>query len=217
MGAEIIAAPGYGTVDTWYLGYQCSECPTGVFHAHDDQVYLEVVDEPSGVLCSPGDIGMLYATPFPRKVTPIIRYRVGDRVKWIGEPCPCGRTTPLFKLLGRGDDILRIGCDSVDYASLQRNVSKVKGLSGTVQMEKSRSEGKDRLTVRVETEMAPERYQEVAIILEKEFLGSRPLFRDLVGNGNVWPLNIECCKPGTIPRNPKTGKLIRVIDSVEEV
>ena len=52
---------------------------------------------------------MLYATALPRRLTPIVRYRVGDRARWLGCRCACGRTTPLFELLGRGDDILRIG------------------------------------------------------------------------------------------------------------
>src|SRR5262249_34222306 len=53
-GVEIVAAPGYGTVESWYLGYQCLSCPTGVFHAHDDQSYLEIVDEETGRACKPG-------------------------------------------------------------------------------------------------------------------------------------------------------------------
>ena len=101
LGVELIGAPGYGTVDTWYLGYQCVDCPLGVFHAHDDQVFLEIVDEEAGGHCEPGNIGMLYVTAFHRRLTPIVRYRVGDRAKWIGADCPCGRTTPLFKLLGQ--------------------------------------------------------------------------------------------------------------------
>ncbi|MEL6546094.1 MAG: AMP-binding protein, partial [Myxococcota bacterium] len=45
FGVRTVAAPGYGTVESWYIGYQCAECPRGVFHAHDDQTYIEIVDE----------------------------------------------------------------------------------------------------------------------------------------------------------------------------
>lgn len=45
FGTKTIRAPGYGTVDTWYIGYQCEHAPLGVFHAHDDQCYIEIVDE----------------------------------------------------------------------------------------------------------------------------------------------------------------------------
>ena len=213
-GAKVIAAPGYGTVDTWYLGYQCLDCPTGVFHAHDDEVYLEVVNEETGELCDKGEVGMLYATTFPRRITPIVRYRVGDRTKWVNEPCGCGRTTPLFKLLGRGDDVLRIGYDSVDYAAIQEFVLQFEGLSGTIQMEKVRDQGKDRLIIRIETRLSPEQRSIVAQKLEETLLEVRPSLRDFVKKGTTWPVRFELVDLNTLPRNPRTGKLMRVIDAI---
>lgn len=216
FGTKIIAAPGYGTVDTWYLGYQCLDCPTGVFHAHDDQSYMEIIDEDSGDPCSNGVVGMLYATALPRRLTPIVRYRVGDRAKWIGEPCSCGRTTPLFKLLGRGDDVLRIGYDSIDYNAIQEAVLKVKGLTGTVQMEKQREQGRDRLVLRIETELPAPSHGDAAAELEKVILDARPTWRDFTNKGITWPLKIELVTLGGLPRNPRTGKLIRVVDAAAE-
>ncbi len=212
-GASLILAPGYGTVDSWYLGYQCTDCPTGIFHAHDDEVYLEIVNEDSGKHCDFGEPGMLYATAYLRRLTPIVRYRVGDRAKWLKESCMCRRTTPLFKLLGRGDDILRIGYDSVDYNAVQEAVLKVPGLSGTIQMQKERHQGKDRLILRVETELAPAEHENKKEELLNTLLNSRPSLRDFVKKGTVWPIVIELLPHQSLPRNPRTGKLIRVIDS----
>ncbi len=212
FGTKVILAPGYGTVDTWYLGYQCSQSATGVFHAHDDQVYLESVNEETGELAPPGEIGMMYATAFPRRVTPIVRYRVGDRMKWLTTACPCGRTTPAFQLLGRGDDVLRIGYDSIDYNAVQAMVTGIEGLSGTVQIEKQRDQGKDRLVVRVESELDSDARNAAAQLLEKSFLDNRPAFRDFMNKGSIWPIRVEIVQPGTLPRNSRTGKLMRVID-----
>ena len=214
FGARIIAAPGYGTVDTWYIGYQCLECATGVFHAHDDQCYIEIADSETHETLPAGSSGMLYATPFPRRLTPIVRYQVGDRAAWIGEPCPCGRTTPLFKLLGRGDDVLRIGFDSVDYAYVQEVVSRVAGLSGAVQMEKKREEGRDRLILRVETEAHETRHKQLAQELNQKLVQNRPSLRKFIAEGSVWPLQVELLRPDSLPRNPRTGKLLRVIDAI---
>ncbi|MBI4424665.1 MAG: hypothetical protein HY554_13110 [Elusimicrobia bacterium] len=212
FGVRVIAAPGYGTVDSWYLGYQCSASPTAVFHAHDDQAYIELVDEESGAHAKPGEVGMLYATAFPRRLTPIVRYRVGDRARWLGRACPCGRTTPLFELLGRGDDVLRIGFDSVDYRQVQEAVSRLRGLSGTVQLEKQREAGRDRLVVRVETRASAGRRAGLARRLERELLAARPTLRKLVAEGTVWPPRVELKAPGALPRNARTGKLLRVVD-----
>ncbi|MBI5242468.1 MAG: hypothetical protein HY922_02140 [Elusimicrobia bacterium] len=229
-----ILAPGYGTVDTWYIGYQCMKCPTGVFHAHDDQTYMEIVDEGSGRHCaaapygsgitSPSgdgasqsaaaEAGMLYATPFPRRLTPVVRCRVGDRASWLREPCPCGRATPLFRLLGRGDDVLRIGYDSIDYAHVQKAAGGVKGLLSAVQMEKRRVAGKDQLVVRAESEAPPSRRKALAKTLAERIVRDRPTLRRLAAEGSVWPVRVEILPQGGIPRSARTGKLARVIDAL---
>jgi phenylacetate-coenzyme A ligase PaaK-like adenylate-forming protein len=212
FGTKTILAPGYGTVDTWYIGYQCEKTGTGVFHAHDDQTYIEIVNEDTGEAVTPGEAGMMYATAFPRRVTPIVRYRVGDRAMWLAERCACGRTTPLFQLLGRGDDVLRIGYDSVDYNAVQAHVLTVPGLSGSIRMEKEREEGKDRLVIKIETEVAVSNRPVLANRFAETFVEARPSLRDFVKKGTVWPIRVELVDPGTLPRNPKTGKLIRVVD-----
>jgi len=212
FGTQTILAPGYGTVDTWYIGYQCEQTPPGVFHAHDDQCFIEIVDEESGAACGPGQKGMLYATAFPRRITPIVRYRVGDLAAWIESPCPCGRTTPLFQLFGRGDDVLRIGYDSVDYNSIQESVKKVPGLSGSVQIEKQRIKGRDKLIVRVESELSNEDKEEAKKMLLSKILASRPGLQDLQKKQLIWPLEAELVPLNSLERNVRTGKLLRVKD-----
>ena len=213
LGVKQILAPGYGTVETWYLGYQCTRTETGVYHAHDDQVYIEIVNEDTGKHCSPGEVGMIYVTAIPRRLMPVVRYRVGDRACWLDERCVCGRTTPLFKLFGRGDDILRIGYDSVEYQAVQDAVLKVPGLLGSIQMEKQREQGRDRLVIRVETELPDINHAAAAATLEEQLCHARPAFRDLFSKGLAWPLKIEFIEPNALPRNERTGKLIRIVDA----
>lgn len=210
---KTVAAPGYGTIDSWYIGYQCSESPLRIFHAHDDQCFIEIVDEESGKECSYGQKGMLYVTAYERKLTPIVRYGVGDLAYWIDEPCSCGRTTPRFKLLGRGDDTLRIGYDFIDYNFIQQLVCKVPKLSGTVQMEKFREGNKDKLVIRVETELPHSEYAKAGKLLEREILENKHVLKKAVAEGSVCPFKIECLPLGSISQNSRTGKLIRVIDS----
>ena len=217
FGAKIIAAPGYGTIDSWYIGYQCAHCDTGVFHAHDDQCYIEIVNEETGAHCEAGEEGLIYVTPFTRRLTPIIRYRVGDRAIWLKEKCSCGRTTPVFKLLGRSDDTLRIGFDSIDYDYMQKAVGKIGRLSSSVQMEKIRESGRDRLIIRVETDAPEVEYSQIAKNLEDEIMKNRDTLRESVLNGAVLPVKIEILKHGDIARNPRTGKLTRTIDSLKSV
>ncbi|MBF0548279.1 MAG: hypothetical protein HQM08_27835, partial [Candidatus Riflebacteria bacterium] len=214
FGVKVIAAPGYGTVDTWYIGYQCLDCPPGVFHAHDDQTYIEIVDEESGKNLPPGTTGMMLATPFPRRLTPIVRYLVGDKAIWLPDKCSCGRTTPLFKLLGRGDDVLRVGYDSIDYNFIQETAKKVGNISSTIQMEKRRENGRDLLIVRAESDSPPCSHAELVQKFSAEILNARPSLRAFIEKKTVWPLKVEILPTGTIPRNSRTGKLTRVIDSL---
>ncbi len=223
FGTQVIRAPGYGTVDTWYIGYQCEDTELAVFHAHDDQCFIEIVDEEDGMRnCEPGETGMLFATPFPRRLTPVVRYRVGDLAQWTGERCRCGRTTPVFRLLGRGDDVLRIGYDSVDYNFIQETVAKFSRsrpeakLTGTIRMEKSRVQGMDALTIRVEqvSSVEPSQKEEWEKLLAEEILKVRPSLREFVKKGIVLPIETQFVASGELPRNPRTGKLIRVVDSV---
>lgn len=213
FGAKIVKAPGYGTIDSWYIGYQCAVCENGTFHAFDDMVYAEILDEDTNKPCPRDTVGMLHVTAFPRRLTPIIRYRVGDKAMWLKEPCACGRTTPLFKLLGRGDDVLRVGYDSVDFATVQNLVTRIPGTGGALQMEKRREAGRDRLILRVEaqTNVNP---SELKMNIEAAFLHERPSFQEFVKKGSVWPLAVEVLPIGGIPLNPRTGKLVRVIDAV---
>lgn len=212
FGTTTIAAPGYGTVDSWYIGYQCLKTPTGVFHAHDDQAYIEILDEHSLQPMPMGEIGSLVVTTFPRRLTPIIRYNVGDRAQWLKEPCPCGRTTPLFRLLGRGDNILRIGYDSIDYNDIQKIIARHPELSGTLQMQKIRLEGRDQLILRIETDLSLEHHQKIRELLNQEILDDRPSLREFIKKKTVAPLAIELVPLRSLKLNPRTGKLIRVID-----
>ncbi|MBI3534197.1 MAG: hypothetical protein HY072_01745 [Deltaproteobacteria bacterium] len=214
FGTEIIAAPGYGTVDTWYIGYQCLKCKDQVFHAHDDQTWIEIVNEETEEHCLPNQAGMIYVTPFLRRLTPVIRYRVGDLAYWLDKKCTCGRTTPLFKLLGRGDDVLRIGYDSIDYASIQKLVAKIPELSGTIQMEKKRKEGKDLLIIKVETDAPLSIRSVLELNLLKALLEDRPSLKSFVEKGTTWLPEVQCLMLGTLPRNQRTGKLIRIMDAL---
>lgn len=214
FGVEVIGAPGYGTVDTWYIGYQCLQSPTGTFHTHDDQCYVEIFDEEENKHVSADGIGMLYATPMVRRLTPIVRYRVGDRAQWVTEPCSCGRQTPRFKLLGRGDDVLRIGYDSVDYNYIQSIVTGFKELTGTVQMQKKRIEGRDQLVIVIETENINQ--MNLASQVSEMITQGRPTLRDHVKKETVWPVKVELVSIGKIERNFRTGKLIRIKDAIQE-
>ena len=52
----------------------------------------------------------------------------------------------------------------------------------------------------------------LAARLTGEILARRTAFAKGIAQKTVWPVRVELVDEGRLPRNPRTGKLIRVID-----
>ena len=55
-----------------------------------------------------GAEGEIVYTTIDREATPVLRYRCRDMVRINTEPCPCGRTSFRFTVIGRSDDMLKV-------------------------------------------------------------------------------------------------------------
>lgn len=63
------------------------------FHIQEDYFYPEVVEYGTDrVITEPHKAGELVLTPLAAEAMPIFRYRTGQVVMHLDEPCPCGRT-----------------------------------------------------------------------------------------------------------------------------
>jgi SAM-dependent methyltransferase len=83
-----------------------SECAHGSLHVSPDAGVVEIVRD-DGEPTEPGEVGEVLATGLLRTWQPMIRYRVGDRAAWSGEPCRCGRAMPvLAEVSGRVEDVV---------------------------------------------------------------------------------------------------------------
>jgi phenylacetate-coenzyme A ligase PaaK-like adenylate-forming protein len=47
-------------------------------------------------------------TNLANRVQPIVRYDIGDRVRCLPGPCPCGSSLPVIEVHGRADDVLEL-------------------------------------------------------------------------------------------------------------
>lgn len=104
------------------------ECTEGKLHIHPLTGIFEVVDENM----QPAREGEILVTSFTTKGTPLIRYRVGDRVKLAEEnkTCKCGSSFPLVdRIEGRSNDFLYSAEKGKVYTvSLIDSTKGVKGL-----------------------------------------------------------------------------------------
>jgi hypothetical protein len=87
-------------------------------HLNSDWLVLESVDAhhhplPSGAI---GHTTLL--TNLANRVQPLIRYDLGDRVRFAARPCACGSSLPVIEVEGRVDDMLVLENDRGQPVSL---------------------------------------------------------------------------------------------------
>lgn len=198
LGAKLIRSAGYASVDAGLIGWQCRECGPGEHHAAGLQ-RMEIVD------------GEILATNLARRWMPIVRYRTGDRGKWLG-PCPCGDPSPRFLLMGRCDDRINAGGAHFDLGDAARAVAAVKGLGPQFSVVVSANGSRDALTVRVERRGRASGDAALAAALSKALRARSLELDDSIARGWLSPPTIEFVAPGSLPRHPRTGKTRAVVD-----
>jgi len=146
---------GYGLTEIGLLlGGEC-EKKQGM-HLSEIDFLTEVVDPKTGEQVEDGEIGELIFTTYDREGMPLIRYRSHDLGKIIPEMCSCGLPLKRIEIKGRTDDMIPVGSGDNLYS---RNFDDVLfGISEVVdyQVIFDRKNGKDHLTVIVETELIKE-------------------------------------------------------------
>ncbi len=204
---------GYTTNDTGAIGYQCKKCCGGIHHVHEDLHYVEILDISTGLPVKPGEIGKIVVTNLQRTLMPTIRYDVGDLGRWIEGKCVCGRNTRLFELLGRADEILIIGGVNIQPETIASAVHEVEELSEYFQMIADLDGFRDILIIKAEKkENFSENDSIIAKKLEEKVYKHCKEIKTVVEKGLAAPLKVEILPPGTIERNPKTGKIKISID-----
>ncbi len=106
--AEIFHVPvrdSYGASECLTIA---SECRCSRLHLNADWVILEPVDE-RGRALPEGQVGATtLLTNLANFVQPILRYDLGDRMRFVPGACECGSTLPVIEVQGRCDDVLSL-------------------------------------------------------------------------------------------------------------
>jgi phenylacetate-CoA ligase len=119
-GARV--ADTYGLGDVWpTLAAQC-ELRDGFHLSTPDLLVAELVDPETdrNLPWEPGATGELVYTHLVRDASPLVRFRSRDRATVLAAGCPCGRTTPRFRLLGRVDDMIVVRGVNVFPSAVER-------------------------------------------------------------------------------------------------
>jgi phenylacetate-CoA ligase len=105
-GARVTEAMGIGDVGPSLWG-ECEE-QDGMHLGARGFVHAELIDPETGEApeLADGASGELVLTHLRHRAAPVLRFRTRDHVVVRTSPCPCGRTGPRVRCLGRTDDML---------------------------------------------------------------------------------------------------------------
>ncbi|GAB4184392.1 MAG: phenylacetate--CoA ligase [Wenzhouxiangellaceae bacterium] len=81
------------------MGWLGLECPQGNLHMNTDSFFLEVMRDDR--YAQAGESGELYVTSLDNGALPHIRYKTGDAVRLLDQPCGCGSHLPVAEMQGR--------------------------------------------------------------------------------------------------------------------
>ncbi len=121
-------------------------------------VHAELIDAESGdaLPLEDGASGELVLTHLSHRAAPLLRFRTRDHVQVRSDPCPCGRTGPRIRCVGRTDDMLIVRGVNVFPSALREVVGGVgPELSGRILVSPERPDVKQEPPLPVTVELAP--------------------------------------------------------------
>lgn len=190
----------YGLTEVYGPGIAINcEYNTGM-HYFDDFLYFEIIDPKTGRVLPDGELGELVITTLQKEGAPLIRYRTHDLTRIVPGKCPCGRSYPRIDvILGRTDDMVKVKGVNIFPGQIDDLLKELKGASSEYQVFIDHAEGKDQMTVFVETALDGERKKAV----EKSM---KDLFKTRIGL-TIVPKAVSI---GDLPRSEK--KSTRIYD-----
>jgi phenylacetate-CoA ligase len=122
-GARVSEAMGIGDIGPSLWG-ECEQ-QDGMHLGARGFVHAELIDPETGAALplEDGASGELVLTHLRHRAAPLLRFRTRDHVLVRATPCPCGRTGPRVRCVGRSDDMLIVRGVNVFPSAIREVVS----------------------------------------------------------------------------------------------
>jgi len=199
-GARVTEAMGIGDIGPSLWG-EC-EHQDGMHLGARGFVHAELIEPESAVSVSfeDGATGELVLTHLRHRAAPLLRFRTRDHVLLSTAPCPCGRTGPRVRCIGRTDDMLIVRGVNVFPSAVREVVSAfVPRVSGNILVRPVRPGAKQDPPLPVAVELAPD--SEASPALAEE-IGAR------VRAALVVQARVELVPWGSLQRSEYKSKLV---------
>ncbi len=203
FGINQIISATYGSVDMGPLGYQCTDSAPGVHHLHQDLHHLEILEPERDLPVKNGETGRLVFSSHGRQGLNLLRYDVGDLGAWVTEPCPCGRKSPRFELMGRQGDIFRAAGAFLNFNMFTKILADRFSYSHELQIIIEKSGATDELKLFIEG--TPDQMNPIREAIIESYKDLNELIQDKT-------LKFDVISTSQFLRAPGSGKLLRIID-----
>jgi phenylacetate-CoA ligase len=165
-------------------------------------VHAELIEPDTGdaVPMDDGASGELVLTHLRHRAAPLLRFRTRDHVEVRTRPCPCGRTGPRVRCIGRTDDMLIVRGVNVFPAAVREVVSAfAPDVSGHILVRPQAPGVKQEPPLPISVELARGATADAA-------LADR--IRDRLRNALVVQTRVELVPWGTLQRSEYKSKLV---------
>ena len=166
----------------------------------EDHFYPEIINPDTGEVVAEGEFGELVFTSLNKEAFPIIRYRTRDLTRLL--PGTARSMRRMEKVTGRSDDMMIVRGVNVFPTQIEEHLLTVAALAPHFQIELSRDDRLDVMTVHAEVAHqgvgADERKQAVETLVRR--------VKDSVGIS----VNVQIAEVGGVARSQ--GKAVRIVD-----
>ena len=182
------------------VAQECVETKDGL-HLWEDHFYPEIIDPETGAVLPDGEEGELVFTSLTKEALPIIRYRTRDLTRLL--PGTARSMRRIEKITGRSDDMIILRGVNVFPTQIEEQILKCDGLAPHFQIELTKRERMDVMTVHVES--TPSASDAAARAASAKELSHH--IKSVVGVST----EIDVTEPGGVERS--LGKARRVVDN----
>ncbi|HNY10261.1 MAG TPA: AMP-binding protein [Candidatus Wallbacteria bacterium] len=212
LGVSEIRPAAYTSSDAGLMGYPCSHSATGTYHVPTDFQFIEIVNPDTLTPMNHGEKGSIVVTNLGRRSFPIIRYMIGDDGIILTEPCPCGDPNPRFKLMGRSGDDFKLGGGFISMNEFDKALSETESVfSLNYNVEITDVKNQVEIVFCVEAADVKKAESEKKKLFDS-ILSHIKEFRVGLELGYIKFFEVKVLELGMLPRNPRTGKIKRLID-----
>jgi phenylacetate-coenzyme A ligase PaaK-like adenylate-forming protein len=118
----------YGTTEMGLGGGVECEAHRG-YHLREADMLFEIVNPETGEPVPDGEYGEVVFTTLTRRGMPLIRYRMGDRSRFIVGECPCGtKLRTMEKIRGRFSGFVSVGDETLKLPDFDEALFPIQGL-----------------------------------------------------------------------------------------